>query len=101
MVNVTPFRIDSPVSATLAVRSFTSRSTSPFAALVVWETRARTTAFKGRVAAALKATPPWRRFELSKGVETDATETETVWDMIAADIVRMRMRTSRKLLIVA
>ena len=31
----------------------------------------------------------------------DATETETVWDMIAADIVRMRMRTSRKLLIVA
>ena len=32
MVSVTPFRISSPVSATLAVRSFTSSSTSPFAA---------------------------------------------------------------------
>ena len=33
IVKVTPVRISSPVSATLAVRSFTSSSTSPLAAV--------------------------------------------------------------------
>jgi len=83
MVRVTPFKISSPVSATFAVRSLTSRSTSPFAARTHSAPRART-APRGATEAARSTADPWLCLEESAAVDAHAPAADVA--DIAADI---------------